>query len=972
VSINITLQQAVYRSDAATAQLFGGNVVFTKDFLDQGGPFEWMVDTLQLQTLRFPGGTVTEELFAPGSTFTEKFFNLTNPEGFINGGTTRIATAPALFQFAGYRETPIKFVLPTDNYLSDETDADGNRLTSDFGLYRLLDRADRMIRGEYGEVTIDTFMIGNEFWYMDSRQTAVEYGRIANEMANGLQFIFDRYREELDDPDAWVEPNIAIQAGRGWRPDENAALIDMLDMDARAAIDTVLQHFYPRFYQHVANSPGTFDRMDEFANAEGFGDLTYYVSEWNTFLAEESDKGLMQASTLLETMRFMMQRGVDEATIWGLQYQNLNGRLATLTLDPNDPDGWTSTLTAGGEVFRMMNPSLIGTRVLDIDTPAHLRSHLLQPPEDRPEGSREQAVMHAWGSDERVVLFLSSRTDVALDFTLDVNGLIPDWHHVWMMQMGVMDDPLTVRDEGDPTSNFARPFLTTESGGTLGQGGVFNLSLDPWEVARIEFTIGDVGVQMWGQDSIVDPAAQYGHVHYGSRFDDVIAGGVGNNILHGGAGNDTLIGGPGDDELHGEDGDDLLIAGAGSNLLRGGFGVDHFAVSVLGETVIADFRPAFGETLSFLGRYDTPEEVLARTTTGSFEPGGDPVDLIIDHEAGGLTVLLGAASDFDAFVGSLSDFDPDSEVVPELQRLGVYERPPELPELPEPRMRDTDLLNEFAAKAVSSDVSKFRAYLAGLDREDLLDLAELINPNIFTLFTGPPFGLFLEALGDQDAISNFLDRLWEGGIDARIEGRLESGEVPVVQDPIALIEIAKRISSDLGARIAAHPGENRAEFLDRVLSVLKSQDVPPDALTMFDQVEIEVDENGNYVVAGVKDPTSPAPPPPPPDDDPPDDDDDTGSGPPVTAGGCFVATTAYGDREHPDVAALRWWRAHVLARSAAGRAFCHVYYHHAGPWAARRIAGRPRLRRYVLSALSVLARAIRNRHGAGVWPGRQG
>jgi hypothetical protein len=28
-------------------------------------------------------------------------------------------------------------------------------------------------------------------------------------MANGLQFIFDRYREELDDPDAWVEPNIA-------------------------------------------------------------------------------------------------------------------------------------------------------------------------------------------------------------------------------------------------------------------------------------------------------------------------------------------------------------------------------------------------------------------------------------------------------------------------------------------------------------------------------------------------------------------------------------------------------------------------------------------------------------------------------------------------------------------------------------------------------------------------------------------
>jgi hypothetical protein len=180
VSINLTLQQAAYRSDAATAQLFGGNVVFTKDYLDQGGPFEWMVDTLQLQSLRFPGGTVTEELFAPGSSFADDFFDVTNPGGFSSTGAARIATAPALFQFATYRDLPVKFVLPTTNYLSDETDADGNRLTSDFGLYRLLDRADRMIRGEYGEVTIDTFMIGNEFWYMDSRQTAVEYGLIAN------------------------------------------------------------------------------------------------------------------------------------------------------------------------------------------------------------------------------------------------------------------------------------------------------------------------------------------------------------------------------------------------------------------------------------------------------------------------------------------------------------------------------------------------------------------------------------------------------------------------------------------------------------------------------------------------------------------------------------------------------------------------------------------------------------------------
>lgn len=964
MTITLTLPQVGFRSDPATEGLFGGNVIFTKDFLDQGGPFPWVVDALRLQSLRFPGGTVTEEQFAPGSTFVEDFFNVRNPDGFLDDGT-RIVTTPAFFQFATARDLPVKYVLPTNNYLSDITDEDGHRIPSPFGLFRLLDRADRMIRGNYGEVTIETFLIGNEFWYLDARQTAVEYGRIANEVSKGLQFVFDRYRAELDDPDAWIEPRIAVQAGRGWNAAENKVVIDQLDMEARASIDTVLQHFYPRFYQHVANSFGTFDRMDEFANAEGFGDLTFYISEWNTFMGAQADKGLMQASTLLETMRVMMDRGVDEATIWGLQYLNLNGRLATLAFDDDAPGGWISTLTAGGEIFRMMNPALVGTRVLDIDTPAHLRSHLLERPEDRPEDAREQAVMHAWGSEDRVVLFLSSRTDVEMDFTLDVNGLIPAWHHVWLMQMGVMDDPATAIDEGDPTSNFARPFLTTESGGTLGAGGIFDLTLGPWEIVRLEFTIGDEGVRMWGQDSIVDPAADYGHVHIGSRNDDLIAGGVGDDILRGGAGDDILIGGAGDDYLFGEEGDDLLVAGEGVNVLEGGPGLDHFAVSVLGETVIRDFAPETGETLSFLGHYETAGDVIERARIDSLEGGDDPQDIFISHDAGGLTVLLGAAGRWGDFLGSLTDFDPDSEVVPALKNLGLYELPPDPPPLPDPCTPCTTLLNSFFAIALEDDIPRFIEFLDDLSREDLLSLAQTINPNLLAIFTGPPFGLFLSALEDREAISNFLDRLWEGAIDERVGGRLDSGEVPVIQSTIGLVEIGRRVSAELGARIAGSDAPNRQLFIERMLGALKAQDISPDELQMFDFVDIGIDENGDYVVQRAAPPEPPPPEPPPPEED--GEEDET-----LVGAGCFVATAVYGDGEHPDVAALRWYRAHVLSQSAAGRAFCRFYYRHAGPWAARRVARRPRLRGAVLATLARLAALIRRRHGPGVWPGRAG
>lgn len=69
------------------------------------------------------------------------------------------------------------------------------------------------------------------------------------------------------------------------------------------------------------------------------------------------------------------------------------------------------------------------------------------------------------------------------------------------------------------------------------------------------------------------------------------------------------------------------------------------------------------------------------------------------------------------------------------------------------------------------------------------------------------------------------------------------------------------------------------------------------------------------------------------DDDEEEDpqDEDTGSG-----GGCFVATAAYGTRNHPDVIMLREFRDNVLVKSWLGRRFVKTYWV-VGPVMARLI-----------------------------------
>ncbi|NLH47050.1 MAG: fibronectin type III domain-containing protein [Myxococcales bacterium] len=72
-------------------------------------------------------------------------------------------------------------------------------------------------------------------------------------------------------------------------------------------------------------------------------------------------------------------------------------------------------------------------------------------------------------------------------------------------------------------------------------------------------------------------------------------------------------------------------------------------------------------------------------------------------------------------------------------------------------------------------------------------------------------------------------------------------------------------------------------------------------------------------------------------------------------GGCFVATAAWGDYNHPMVKQLRSFRDRILQRTPAGRAFVHLYYA-VSPPLAHWLAGHPTARAATRAVLTPIAR----------------
>ena len=102
-------------------ELFGANILATRDQLGEDGTYDDVAENIGIESIRYPGGSLTEH-----------YFDLANPDNSkgidINSGQ------PLDFlpysEFMSYAEDAgksVTIVLPTQKYLSQQVDANGNR-----------------------------------------------------------------------------------------------------------------------------------------------------------------------------------------------------------------------------------------------------------------------------------------------------------------------------------------------------------------------------------------------------------------------------------------------------------------------------------------------------------------------------------------------------------------------------------------------------------------------------------------------------------------------------------------------------------------------------------------------------------------------------------------------------------------------------------------------------------------------------
>ena len=506
----ITLGQVMTRLLASGAHAsvfsnshFGGNILATRDQLGAGGTFDEAADFLNLDTIRYPGGSLTE-----------RYFDITDPDRTVASGYFNDTPQPLLpfsefMAFAEQTGRAALIVLPTRTQLSDERDANGERF-ADVDEDALRSFIQDTLDGVYGSPRIAGFEIGNEYW--DSGEmTAVEYGRVASEMAlilrdelqshpdyesrfdetqvhvqMGMNYgygqLSDNYvgtaEEQLEqfmsDYDLQLEGDFIYSNGNvAWPLLANHLIMREFDLpEERSAIDAVVAHVYSRGEEATGSHFFALQTIDR-TWGEEMPELETFVTEWNVRNRDrdpEEDFGLVQATEMLDVLEAMSFYGTAGANVWPVQQQSRS----SLTGDSGDVDE-----RATGVFFQMLSETLPGTRAVVLEGAGRRETEL----------ELTNGEVHAFAGDDRMVFYVTSTVEEGEgDFTLDFTALFNGFNEMEIERLGVADgtqpgaaNALGVRTSVDPDEHY--------------RDGVLNIALGPREI--LEITVN--GVQFTNQ-----------------------------------------------------------------------------------------------------------------------------------------------------------------------------------------------------------------------------------------------------------------------------------------------------------------------------------------------------------------------------------------------------------------------------------------------------------------------------------------
>lgn len=956
---------------------FGINFIAGYNQTSLEGNFESIIQQLGAGHVRYPGGTVTETYLDPHGQIWIDLFE--NDHSFSAASDGRIIEGPSrIFDFASRNDLEVTFVLPTDALV---TMVNGEPIVDQEAVAKVHQLVDDILDGRFGDVNIGAFEIGNEYYHHPD-MSAEEYAAVANDLILAVDDAIQNYATYGNPPQDWNAPNIAIQAGVGWRDGDNDAIINGLSPEALESINSVVAHYYSSNLEQVGLRNEHLGQISDWEDATGISNLDYHISEWNV---AGTDTGMAQSSTMLSAFDEMLDQGVDTSTIWGTQLRWLDSGLS-VNLGDDDLDATDSRLSVSGEMIASMAESLEGLRPID----ANPATFVEVTDDDYRLVSYESGgyLVHVYGDAHRAVIYIASRSDEDLNLDFDLPEYFGDFGHVWGETLTSRDDPSTGwRDESDSLSTYG---VADFDGVTTYQlNGSEPLILEPYEIVRINIQINDDGVTMEDHDPLISSGLDYddnlvgsdsgdtiiahigndsvvGHNGhdilfggddddsvFGGQQNDAVFGGLGNDFLRGDHGNDWVVGGDGDDRvignsgndvlsgnsgndvLLGGEGDDVISAGVGDDHATGGAGSDYFIVTSGSHLIVEDFNSTDGDQVTFLGQFSNLEDLnthLSVTDSVGHQSG----DIIITADDGTRSVFVGAADQKDAFLDSVVDFTEPGE-----NSLNL-----------------SDQLNQMESEDIG-------AYMDSLGTEEFITSFGSIDGVIF--FANLQSDKAAEMLNsfEPDELDSFLEGMGDEGLVLSLS-EMNSDEVFGFLNGVSE-NVAAELVSEIGPEIIS------ASILDMdYLSQIAVSDkfFPPDQLERFDLSGNGSDEGEGSIdepsLSGDTDPSIPIIPEVDGqniDEEDPDEEEDA-----TIMADCFVATVAYSDGDHPDVWLLRWFRDSIMRETFIGR-FGIVMYWYLGPKLAEWVSNKPRTKKYIRLAIEGLVIKISAHYGR--IPGKQ-
>lgn len=628
--------------NSVTQLHFGANALINYDqLLDGSSDYLHSIAELKVQTLRYPGGAVTEQ-----------YIDVNNPEASsveFQGATVELVPLTAFLEAADGLAASVTIVIPTRNGLSESAEAAlmngtyGDRKPDrDFVADAAAFATEAMKKAIANGVEIDAFEIGNEFWG-SGKMSATEYGGLAAELTvaieteliavgidvqNQPQIIIQgiaapaKYSPTpgssddlnvylLTDGTLWSAPenfnvgdtppaHVGVQIGElignyqipteGWIKWQNKQILDQLRAvdGAIDAMDGFVLHYYgdPSIEDIDTFDQSIFEMLDllmeiESERSNHLPDLVRFITEWNIRASSTHPNNEAMGGLIQASYMVEMFYEMISHGITSAHAWPLRNEGAQLSSLFHVSEGG---LSIAGEAFRMMSESTVGLApVVDFNF-------------EMPNGTGHIDV-HGYESASREVLFVSERAELEGIQTLDLSRVLFGADYFITVELLTTD-----QDETNPKSD---PVMLFQNGYTAsGNQAVIDVYLEKLSLALVEITYvtngADILIGKGGNDRI-----------FGKGGGDMIFGGSGEDALNGDGGSDELYGGPDDDVIYGGFGSDIISGDEGADSLYGQAGddfifsdaVDFLVDGGIGHDVLSLESSSYGLWISIAGGY---------------------------------------------------------------------------------------------------------------------------------------------------------------------------------------------------------------------------------------------------------------------------------------------------------------------------------------------------------------------------------